>query len=279
MRRTLSCTLVGLVMLGLHPGAQSDPLVRVGAYVERYYSRAQSIVTEETVVTQLLNADLTAAGFPRRVMYELRVEWNPDAPTADGRATAVRQLLKETGPPIYDRGQERCADPPLITPAPLAFLLPGNQREWKFVIGRPGRINGRQAMTIDYTLREPFPPKVTDQACLSTDITGQIVGRVWADPATAEIFRVDERLPRMVDVKVPAEFRTRGTPRDITFEQFRSSVRYKRVDFRNPDEELLLPASIETLHVHRSDSGASRLRITHSFAKYRRFVTESRVLP
>jgi len=256
-----------------------DPVTRLGEYVQSYYSKARSIVTEETVVVQPLRNDLTAEGFPRRVVYELRVEWNPDAATPGERATAVRQLLKETGPAIYDKGEERCADPPLITPEPLSFLLPDNRSEWKFVMGRPERIDGRPAMTVEYSLRDAQPARVTEEECLFTDLTGQTVGRLWADPATAEIFRVDERLTGMVDIRVPKEWWRRGRPREITFERLNSSVRYKRVAFADPSEELLLPTSIETVHVHRSDSGAaSRLRITHSYANYRRFVTGSRLL-
>jgi hypothetical protein len=259
--------------------ASSDPVTRLGEYVAQYYARAQSIVTDETLVIQPLNADLTAAGFPRRAVYELRVEWHPDAATAEEQATAVRKLLKESGPAIYDRGDERCADPPLITPAPLAFLLPDHQRDWNFAMGKPGKVDGRAAMTIEYSLRHPYPAKVVDKECLATDLGGQMVGRVWADPATAEIFRVEERLPHMVDITVPKAFRKRDTPADITFERLQSSVRYKRIAFHDPDEELLLPSSIETLHVHRSDNGASRLRVTHSFANYRRFITGTRLIP
>src|SRR5690242_16357455 len=110
--------LMWTMAVAMAPAAQTlapvDPITRLGDYVQSYYSKAQSIVTEETVVLQPLSLDLTADGFPRRATYELRVEWNPDATTAEDRATAVRQLLKETGPPIFDKGDERCADPPLI---------------------------------------------------------------------------------------------------------------------------------------------------------------------
>jgi len=275
-------SLVGVVVLSGSLAAQSaapaDPVSRLGEYVEAYYSRAQSIVTEETVVVQPLLGDLTADGFPRRAVYELRVEWMPDAANPDDRATAVRQLIKESGPSIYDKGEERCADPPLITPAPLAFLLPDNRPEWNFVIGRPQRVDGRQAMLIEYSLRETHPAKVMDPDCLHADVSGQILGRVYADSSTAEILRIDERLAREVDIKIPKEWQKRGRPTEVTIERLNSSVRYKRVSFTNPDEELLLPSSIETVQVHRSDSHASRLRITHSFTNYRRFVTDTRLV-
>jgi len=259
--------------------ATADPVTRLGDYVQTYYSKARSIVAEETVVVQPLRIDMTADGFARRAVYELRVEWNPDAATPAERATSVRQLLKESGPAIYDKGEERCADPPLITPEPLSFLLSDNRDEWKFVMGRQDRIDGRPAMTVEYSLRAARPARVTEKECLFTDLTGQTIGRLWADAATAEILRVDERLTGLVDIKIPKEWWQRGRPREITFERLNSSVRYKRVTFADPVEDLLLPVSIETVHVHRSDTGASRLRITHAYTNYRRFVTGSRIIP
>jgi hypothetical protein len=259
--------------------APRDPVSRLGQYVEDYYARAQSIVTEETVVVQPLAIDLTGVGFPRRAVYELRVEWDPAAASPSERAMAVRQLIKATGPALFDPGDEECADPPSITPEPLAFLLPDNQRDWNFSIGRPGRIDGRSAMTIEYTRRASHPPEViVDKDCLFTDLSGQTAGRLWTDPATSEILRMDERLLGIVDVKIPKAMQKKGRPSQVTYERMNSSVRYKRVAFTEPDEELLLPASIETVLVHRSNTGVSRLRTVQTFAKYRRFVTSSRLI-
>lgn len=273
--------LVLSLLLATHVAAQApaDPVSRLGRYVEDYYTRAASIVTEETVVVQPLSRDLANDGFPRRALYELRVEWNPDAATPGERATSVRQLIKATGPALFDPGEEKCGDPPSVTPEPLAFLLPDNQPEWNFAMGRPGRAGGRPAMVVDYTRRGSHPPEVTsDHDCLFSDLSGQTAGRLWADPATAEILKVEERLMGMVDVKIPKALQKKGKPTEVTYEQMHSSVTYKRVPFTDPDEELLLPASIETVQVYRSAMGASRLRITQTFAKYRRFVTESRLV-
>jgi hypothetical protein len=257
-----------------------DPVVRIGEYVEQYYGRAQSIVTEETVTIQPLRYDLAAEGFPRRATYELRVEWDPSAANPDERATVVRQLLKATGPTLFAPGEEQCADPPSTTPEPLAFLLPANQAEWRFVLGRPDRVDGRTAMTVQYTRRGLHPPQVvSDHDCLFADLSGQTAGRLWVDPVTAEILRLDEHLVGMIDVRIPRELQKRTRPTAVTYERMNSSTRYKRVAFSDPDEVLLLPASMETLVVHRSDRGASRLRTTQTFTKYRRFVTSSRVLP
>ncbi|HTM02447.1 MAG TPA: hypothetical protein VL173_03010 [Vicinamibacterales bacterium] len=276
--------LAFVLLVGTTVRAQTDPITRLGEYVERYYTRAQSILTEETIVIQPINADLSAEGFPRRAVYELRVEWDPTAPTASERAKAVRQLIKASGPAIFDPGDEKCADPPSTTPEPLAFLLPDNQQSWNFAMGKPDRVDGRTAMTVEYTPRNGPPPSITsDHDCLFADLSGQTRGRLWADPESGEILRIDERLTGVVDVKIPKELqkpkgKTRR-PDEVTYERATSSTRYKRVTFTDPDETILLPASIDSVTIHRSDRRVSRLRITQTFAKYRRFVTDSRILP
>jgi hypothetical protein len=269
-----------IAVAGGSAAAQSpaDPVTRLGQFVQEYYTRAASIVTEETVVVQPLSRDLLSEGFPRRAVYELRVEWNPDAPAAE-RAISVRRLIKATGPTLFEPGDEQCADPPSATPEPLAFLLPDNQHEWNFAMGRPARIGGRTAMTVEYTRRGSHPPEVvSDNDCLFSDLSGQIAGRLWADPATAEIFKLEEHLVGIVDVAIPKTLQKNGRPRTVTYEQLNSEVTYKRVAFTDPNEELLLPASIETVQVYRSEHGPSRLRVTQTFENYRRFVTSTRLI-
>src|SRR5688500_11018484 len=92
----------------------ADPVSRLRRVVEDYYTRAKARVTEETVVVQPLASDLTGGGFPRRAVYEVRVEWDAAAPTSAERAIAVRQLTKATGPALFDPGDEECGDPPSI---------------------------------------------------------------------------------------------------------------------------------------------------------------------
>jgi hypothetical protein len=74
-------------------------VARVGDYVERYYARAQSIIVDENVAIQPLGPDLRYDGFARRLMYELRVEWNPDADNDDSPAKVTRQLIAVNGRP------------------------------------------------------------------------------------------------------------------------------------------------------------------------------------
>jgi hypothetical protein len=81
----------------------------------------------------------------------------------------------------------------------------------------------------------------------------------------------------MVDIPVPRRQQRRGAPAFMTIERADTSILYRPVVFRDPDETLILPATIATLAVVRN-SGVPRVRITQSFGNYRRFVTASRIV-
>jgi hypothetical protein len=61
----------------------------------------------------------------------------------------------------------------------------------------------------------------------------------------------------------------------IVVDRFDWVIRYKPVTFENPDETLLLPASIEQLALLH---GAQSNRKTQVFSNYRRFLTAGRVV-
>ena len=253
-------------------------LARIGEYVERYYARAQSIVALETVTVQPLTRDLGFDGFARRLVYELRVEWNPSASDDDARATVVRELVSVNGRPPRKGDEPRCTDPRGVSPEPLAALLPDRIHKFTFSIAASGRVEGRAATIIDFrSVRAEPPQAVWRDECVSIDLPGRTRGRVWADPETAEILRFDEHLTGMVDIPVPRSQQRIGAPAFMTIERADMSIKYRRVAFRDPDETIMLPALIESVIVVRN-SGSPRLRITQAFADYRRFVTESRII-
>ena len=64
----------------------------------------------------------------------------------------------------------------------------------------------------------------------------------------------------------------------MVIERAESSIRYKPVEFQDPEETLLLPASVDTLTVIGGGS-TQRVRITQRFSDYRRFLTDSRIVP
>jgi len=253
-------------------------VARVGDYVERYYARAQSIMVDENVVIQPLGLDLRHDGFARRLTYELRVEWNPDASDDDSPAKVMRQLITVNGRPPKPDQEPECLDPRSTSPEPLAFLLPERREKFIFKAAGLGRVGARDAVMIDYRSVKPEEPKVEwKEECVSIDLPGRARGRIWADPETSEILRLDEGIIGLVDITVPRKQQRPGSPMFMTIERADSTIRYRRVPFTDPDETLLLPGSIETTTVVKN-SGSPRTRITQTFTNYRRFVTGSRLV-
>src|SRR5262245_43647711 len=170
---------------------------RIGEYVARYYERAQSLMADEAVAVQPLGRDLAPTGFPRRLVYELRVEWNPSPVGDDSPATITRRLVMVNGRPPGPKDEPKCLDPKNESPEPLGFLLPDRRLKFTFTSAGVGRIEGRPALMVDYRSVKPEPPKAAidekDKDCIMFDLPGRSRGRVWADPETGEILRLDER--------------------------------------------------------------------------------------
>lgn len=253
-------------------------ITRISDYVEHYYSRAQSIVTDEAVTVQRIHRDWSFDGFARRLVYELRVEWDPSVDGDESPATVTRQLISVNGRPPKPGDKPECMDPRSVSPEPLAFLLPDRRHKFAFSGAGIGRVDGRETVMVDYRSLEPGKPTVewTDD-CVSVDAPGRWSGRLWADPRDAAIVRLDERLMGMVDLPIPRKHQRVNSALFMTLERADMSIRYRPVTFRDPDETLLLPAEIVSSSMWRN-GGSAGSRVTQSFSNYRRFVTGGRIV-
>ena len=113
---------------------------------------------------------------------------------------------------------------------------------------------------------------------MSIALRGRSRGRVWVDAESYDVLRLDDRLTSRFEFDVPREHVRRWATRSMVIERAESSIRYKRVAFQDPEEALLLPASVDTLTVMRGAS-TQRVRITQRFADHRRFLTDGRIVP
>jgi hypothetical protein len=259
-----------------------DVLARVAESVTRYYARAQSVLCLETVRMQSLGADLLNDSSPaRRLDFELRIAWDPSNDGEVPDANVLRQLLKVNGRAPRPKDEPGCMDPKAVSPEPLSMFLPKGQRDYIFTVAGSSKVNSRAAWLLDYKGREPGPISVNwnkeNKDCFSIELPGRSRGRAWIDAETGEVLRLDEHLSGMFDVPLPKEHRRYDTPTSVVVERLDSSIRYRPVTFENPDEVLMLPASISTLTVVRN-AGVPRLRTEQVFSKYQRFLTGGRIL-
>jgi len=253
-------------------------LARVGQYVQRYLDRAGTLISRETVRLQPLGGDLTPDGRARRLEYDLRVEWTPGQDGRPSRAQAVRTLLTVDGRPPKPADEPECMDPRAEVPEPLSLFLPERQTEYAFKSAGTGRAEGRRVRILQFReLRRGSPEVAWKGSCVTVDLPGRSVGRAWIDPDSGEVLRIDEFTPGPVDIQVPPAEQRPGSDPYMVFERSDVSIRYKRVVFHDPEEAVLMPASVETLSSWRH-VGALRHRTTQTFTNYRRFVTGARVV-
>ena len=268
--------LVGVSMRAQGVAGDTGALLsRVGEYVEAYYSQAQSMVAVETVTIQNVGRDMAGDGFPRRFVYNLRVEWTP---AGDGPPDAqlTRELVSVNGRPPKAGDEPHCTAPRPITPEPLAMFLRPRQGDFIFDRSERTELDRRAATRLDYRLRRPEPDVVSwDRECVSMSFPARLRGRVWIDERSGEVLRLDEGSTGPVEVVPPREQQRRGAGGVLVFERFSVSIRYRAVTFREPDETLLLPASIDSLTMARH-GGTRRIQ---TYSGYRRFVTEGRLVP
>jgi hypothetical protein len=257
-----------------------DTLHNVGRRIQQWYARAQTVVSTETVSIQPLRADMSPDAFPRRLTFELRVEWDPERFGSFGLTTAsvLRQLLSVNGrEPLRDR-DPGCMDPKPVSPEPLAMLLPERLSESEFSPAGMTRLNGRPAVMIDYrgvAAREPEIAWVNE--CVTVSLPGRSRGRIWVDTASYDVLRIDDRLSGRFEFDVPHEYIRRGAAPSMVIERAESSIRYARIEFDEPRESMMLPVSIDTVTVIRGGA-TQRTRITQRLSNHRRFLTEGRIV-
>ena len=269
------------------PAGVGELLERVSLYVQAYYARAQSLMVEETVMVQPVKADLAPDGFARSLLYDLRFEWTPGQGDEKPRVQIVRELLRANRRPAKAGDEPKCLDPAPVTPEPLEFLLPGHHDDFVFSGGTPTLLDGQPALLLEYAPRSSGRPKATvdpkgtgDKDCLSMDVPRRFRGRIWIDPESAAVRRIDESLMGPTDLPLPAEVQRRrgfGGGIYITLSRSNSSVRYTAVTFADPQETLMLPTSIENVWITIA-GGARGVRMTQEYRNYRRFLTESRIV-
>jgi hypothetical protein len=254
-------------------------LERIGERVQAYYDRFQSIICTEIVQQQPLNRDLTPDGRAREFTYELRIEAIREGAARPVDFEAIRALRLIDGRPprrAYERG---CMDPHEAYSEPLMFLLPEHQADYRFTLAGRDREGDVEAIVLEFTAVRSGRPRVSwEDNCFSFTASGHTRGRVWVDAATFDVLRIDARLLKAMEFPVPREMWRQTASRLLTLERADSSVRYREVVFRDPDETVRLPASVSTLHIIQG-AAVPRIRVRQAFRDYRRFLIEATVRP
>ena len=283
-RAALTLALLAAVSLGASAREDAAPdltetLARVAEYVQAYFARAQSIIADETVRIQSLGYDMLSEGPSRTLRTELRVSWEPDADGELATPQVLRTLITVNGRAPREKDDDRCFDPQATSPEILSLFLPENQKELDFKPSGRGKVGGREARIIDVHERERGPVRVTKtyEGCVRIEKPGSAWYRTWIDAQTFAVLRLDQYLVGPYDVTIPADRKLGTSPRDVVVERLDTSVTYRAVAFTDPEETVMLPVAREMVQVIRN-APSSRMRISHSYRNYRRFITAGRIV-
>jgi len=255
-------------------------LARLSARVEQFYARARTVTSRESVRFQQLESDFRPVGFARRLVYELRLAWDPDG---DGfspiEGKALRQLMSVNGRPPRPKDEPECTDPEDVSTDALSMLLAQKRDLYEFAAAVSVRLDNRAALAIDFRNVSKEPPEITwTEECVRVTIPGRTKGRIWIDAETLDVLRLDEHLTGMFDFPTSEKIARRNGVYRMALERYDSSIRYHEVTFDDPQETLTLPRRVETIALW-SGLGPRRYLITQEYSDYRRFVTGGRVVP
>ena len=266
------------------PPSVDELLARVGERIAEYYKRAQNVICIEKSTVQPIGLNYSPDGFSRTVESELHVE--ADGGDAPGEAKVVREIRKVNGrlPREKDKKERSgCTDPNPLSPEPLAFLLPSHRSEYRFTSAGFAKEKDRRAVVIEFAsatrggrveLNED-PKGRPDCYVWSGDVA--VKGRVVVDAASYEVLRVEQRYSGPIDVIVSKKVqRNHNFGNSVVIERNDTTIRYKPITFKEPDETMLLPEEIQETIVVRG--GLQSIRRTQTFADYRRFLTSGRLI-
>lgn len=258
----------------------------VRARVAAHYEGAQRLVCLEESTVLPIDRDWRVVGFGRTVLSELRVESTAGDDDGSSEPVVTRVVRRVNGrePRASDlTARAGCTDPTPFSPVPLAFLLSEDRDEYRFTNVRETEEGGRPALTIDFASvrRRGHPVLIEDEGghddCFDWKGPIPIAGRLWVDASTYDVVRLERHLAGPTDVRVPRRLqRAHGFPAWVTIDRDDLTIRYAEVTFSDPDEVMLLPASIVSTTLVRTTLQSTRR--TQEFSDYRRFLTGGRIV-
>lgn len=298
----LLASLTSVVVMGQESQAEdarrvdekAERLARVveklGESVERYQGGLFSIAYTETIRQERLKRDLKAReGKAKEYVFESVVLREP---LKDGEeesyARSVRRLRSEDGKAAepgkpYVQKRHKCggaASPAAAYADPLTFLLPKNQPRYEFSDEGETNLDGRAAHVVRFVPRGQGGPKVeTKGDCFWANVPSE--GRVWIDAERGDVLRLEWRIIDAYEFESPRVLKVGGLrfgpKRRLRYERMEWVTRFRRVEFKDPAQALLLPVSFESLVVIEGAS-RPRVRTTQTFTGYRRFVSDVKIV-
>lgn len=260
-------------------------LKRTGERVEEYLAGMFSISFTEVMRREPLKEAMTPKGKAKEyVFHNVVLRERRAGEGGDFYGKAVRRLRTVDGKKVKPSKQkevlDKCGTPGSSYVDPLTFLLPSRLERFVFTYEGGETLRGRKVHRLGYLPREEQKPGThNDHGCLYA--WGRYKGTVWIDAENFDVFQTSSRLLEEFDFEseplIRAGFARFGPRRKFRFLRSEYTTRFARVRFKDPEQELLLPESSESLNVIRNGR-EPRVRHTRAFEDYRRFVSDVKIL-
>ncbi|MET0650681.1 MAG: hypothetical protein ABW208_29070 [Pyrinomonadaceae bacterium] len=254
-------------------------LERVGEGVARYQAGLFSIAFTETLRRDELREDMTAKKSKEFVFdtIVLREELSEDE--EDYYPRPVRRLKTIDGKASKRRSPGREAG---YAVSSLGFLLPKHRGLFQFSFDGDETEAGRKLYRIRMLRPGEGEARVEWKRRLvgtSFRVIAPFVYLIWVDAETFEVVRLESHLAAPFEFESPRTFGfgRLGPSRRLRYAAEDYAVRFRRHQFKDPEQMLLVPDSAEWLTVIEGAS-KPRTRATLRFSNYQRFRSDVKII-
>jgi len=246
-------------------------LKRVGESVERYHAGLFSVRFTETLWQEELKEDLKTPKKSKQFVYDsvlLREELSEVE--GDYVAVTTRRLVTLDGKPWKKKADESR----VTSTYSLNIMLPRYQKLYDISLEGEETLGGRRAFVLLLLRPGEGEPRVEWDGGRFT-VVAPTRTRVWVDAENYDVMQIDSALAEPFEFQSPGvfgggPFGRFGPTKRLRYAREDSLVRFRRVQFKDPEQALLLPESAEWLKVIEGAS-RPRTRTRIAFSDYRRF--------
>jgi hypothetical protein len=253
-------------------------LDRVGEGVARYQSGLFSIAFTETLRREELREDMTAKKSKEYVFDTVVLREALSADEEDYYPKPVRRLKTIDGKP----SKKRLGPELNYAVSSLGFLLPKHRGLFQFTLDGEETEAGRKLYRLRMLRPGEGEPRVewkSRAVGFRFRVVAPLVFLIWVDAETFEVLRLESHLAAPFEFDGPPAFGFGrfGPSRHFRYAAEDYLVRFRRQQFKDPEQTLLVPDSAEWVTVIEGAS-RPRTRATLRFSNYQRFRSDVKVI-
>jgi hypothetical protein len=251
-------------------------LEKVGEGVARYQAGLFSIAFSETLRREELREDMTAKKSKEYVFDTVVLREALSADEEDYYPKPVRRLKTIDGKP----SKKRLGPEIGYFVASLGFLLPKSRGQFQFTFDGEVTEAGRKLYRIRMLSPGEGEPRVEWQRRVvgfRFRVVAPLVYLIWVDAETFDVLRLESHLAAPFEFDSPRSFGLFGPSRHLKYAAQDYFVRFRRQQFKEPEQTLLVPDSAEWVTVIEGAS-KPRTRATIRFDNYQRFRSDVKII-